>query len=235
MRIEKKTAGIVFLLFFLAVTGCGKAYEPQKEAFILPEEAFVLLEEVFILPEKAALIYCNIAVKQDFREAEKIGLTKEMQAAVTEAYRKTFRQSAIEIMRSWGVKEIESAEEDVKCMDRFTEGMEQINRKIDIKTAFVSQNESGAIVNISVRTIDGERFYHGIVEPVLRSAGFSRLTDDLERANFIALAFSRMGGRIELVEKSVAFEAQFVFDNETGYWQPADDHFGEKLIEAVSW
>lgn len=207
MMILKKMVWILATLLILAVmAGCG---QPKST------------------PEEAALIFCNAGIKMDFTGVEKIGITKDDQTKLMEMRKQALKKNAVEILKEWDIK-------NPKLAGDLAEALGKINSKIEFKTELVSKEKNSAIVKVSVRTIDGEKFVDEVINPALESEAFTKTVGEMSRANFIAQTFSKNVDKVTLVKEAKTFEAKLTLDEKSGHWHP-DNAYVKSLIEASSW
>jgi GTP1/Obg family GTP-binding protein len=207
MGVLKKMVWVSVILLILAVVaGCG---EPRTT------------------PEEAALIFCNVGIKMDFTGVEKIGITKEDQPKLMEIRKQALKKNAAEILKEWDIK-------DTKYTNDLAESLEKIDRMIDIKTELVSKEKNSATVKISIRTIDGDKFFDEVINPALESEAFTKTVGEMSQVNFITQTISKNVDKVTLVKEAKTFETKLTLDEKYNNWHP-DNTFGKCLAEASRW
>ncbi|AJQ29421.1 hypothetical protein [Pelosinus fermentans] len=197
MSIVRKMVWIAASVMILAViAGCGDT-QPKTT------------------PEQAAMIFCNVVLKKDFSEAEKIGIKKEDQPQWEEERNKIFRNSAIKILQAWKIKDTKNIDSLMLIVEKSTNKMEVI--KVDS----MSTQPTIAVVKVSVRDVDLTKFMDEVIFPVLENEDPNKLGSKENIASLFVQTFEQNMDKITLVKDADVepFEMILTLDEKSGYWQ----------------
>lgn len=181
-------------------------------------------------PEQAAQIYSNLMAKGDLSEVDKIGMPEEVKKSFSKQYDAAMKKSAVSLFKSIGVHA-------AGYTGGLPDVLKEVQKKIEITTRLVSKEGDSAVVNISVRTIDGVKVGAEVVGPPYQAELDKNkyMTDD-KKADALKRAFKENLDKITLVAEAKSFEAKFIVDKDTDCWKPEDmKSFMEQLASLYNW
>lgn len=180
-------------------------------------------------PEQAAQIYLNLMVKGDLSEVDKIGMPEEVKKKFSQQYDASMKKSAANFLKNIGVP------------SGYTGGLpsaiKETQKKIEIKTQLVSKEGDRAVVNISVRTIDGEKLGGEIVGPAYKTEiDKNRFMTVDKKVDALTKIFKENLDKFTLVDEPQIFEVKFIVNKETDCWEPEDmKSFMQQLVSVYNW
>lgn len=184
-------------------------------------------------PEATIQIYANMAVKADFSEYEKIGLTNDDLKKAKEEKEQAYERAANIVFAKGQMQPNDEAKA------KFKEAVLKMGNMMEVKTEPVSKDDKTAVVKVSVKSIDQDGFINGILLPKLQEKIQAKAADpnfnwSKDGAAMYMDIFTELIGQAQLNAEPTTFEVKCIVDQKTNCWRPEKpEEFKKSLMQAT--
>lgn len=184
-------------------------------------------------PEATMQIYANMAVKADFSEYEKIGMTEDDLQKMKDMKEKAYENAAKVIFAQGQMKPNDEAKA------KFKDIVLKMGNMMEVKTEPVSKDGDTAVVKVTVRSIDQDGFLNGVLVPKLQERIQAKATDanfdwNKDGAVLFMDTFAELLDQAQLKAEPSTFEVKCIVDKKSNCWRPEKpEEFKKNIMQAT--
>lgn len=212
LRLKQIFMLVVTLSLVIVVAGCGG---PK------------------LSPEATMQIYANMAVKADFSEYSKIGMTEDDLQKMKDMKEQAYERAAKVVFAQGQMKPNDEAKA------KFKDIVLKMGNMMEVKTEPVSKDDNTAVVKVSVKSIDQNGFLNEILLPKLQERIQAKAADpnfdwNKEGAVIFMDTFAELLDQAKLQAEPTVFEVKCVVDQKTNCWRPEKpEEFKQNIMKAT--
>lgn len=208
--VKKRLVALVGMLFIISlVAGCGG---PK------------------VGPEETMQILADACVKLDFKQADKVGLKREMQDKLEKDALDKGRNMVKSRARMSQVKITD--EQAQKVLDAAINAQ----RRATITSKLISKDAKSAVVEVSVSSIDGPKFAQSLMQDMqARVKGMTQAQFRKDGGTIITDAIVEAMDKVEFKAEPVVLQVKCKIDEKENVWLPEEglEAYSKKLNQIV--
>lgn len=208
--MKRRLAALVSMLFVIALlAGCGG---PK------------------VSPEETTQILADACVKLDFKQADKVGLKKDMQEKIENAVMVKGRSMLKAKARTGQIQLTD--EQAQKVLDAAVAAQ----RRSTITTKLISKDSKAAVVEVSLTAIDGQKMAQAIMQDMqAKVQGMTQAQFKKDGGAIITGVMVTAMNNVVFKQDPVVLQVKCKIDEKENIWVPEEgvEAFGKKLNQIV--
>lgn len=208
--VKKRLVALVGMLFIISLlAGCGG---PK------------------VSPEETMQILADACVKLDFKQADKVGLKKDMQEKIEKTVMLKGRNMLKNKARAAQVKITDEQAQKV------LEAAVAAQRRSTITTKLISKDSKSAVVEVSATAIDGQKLAQSLMQDMqAKVQGMTQAQFRKEGGPIITDVIADALGKAEFKAEPAVFQVNCKIDEKENIWVPEEgiEAYGKKLNQIV--